>query len=140
MRFPWIFFFLLVTSLVTGLPGDASKVWAEASGAQIEKDVRTGSPGSNFGTWLLGIYRDNISPVDGDRCPSTPSCSAYSVQAIKKHGFFIGWMMTVDRLIHEGKEEARVSPVVQSRGQWKIFDPVENNDYWWHASDRNDHD
>jgi len=78
--------------------------------------------------------------VDGDRCPSIPSCSAYSAQAMKKHGFFVGWMMTVDRLIHEGKEETLVSTVVHSEGKWKIFDPVENNDFWWHSPDRTDHD
>jgi hypothetical protein len=40
-------------------------------------------------------------------------------------------MMTVDRLIHEGKDEESVSPLVYSDGKWKIFDPVENNDFWW---------
>ena len=43
----------------------------------------------------------------------------------------MGWIMTVDRLIHEGKEETEVSPVVFSEGRWKIFDPLENNDFWW---------
>jgi hypothetical protein len=132
--------FLLVASLVTGLPGGASKAWAENPGVQTKPDGPTGSSGFNLGTWLIGIYRENISPVDGDRCPSLPSCSSYSLQAMKKHGFFIGWMMTVDRLIHEGTEETRVSPVVYSEGKWKIFDPVENNDYWWSSPDRNQHD
>lgn len=88
--------------------------------------------GFNPGLWLVTVYREHISPIDGNRCPSVPSCSSYSFQAIQKHGFFMGWMMTVDRLIHEGKEETNVSPVVYSDGQWKIFDPVQNNDFWWH--------
>ena len=141
MRHSWLpILLLLVTSLVTGLPSDTSKAWAENPVAQTKPDDPTGSSGFNLGTWLVGIYRDNISPVDGDRCPSIPSCSSYSLQAMEKHGFFIGWMMTVDRLIHEGKEEARVSPVVYSGGKWKIFDPVENNDFWWYSPDRNQHD
>lgn len=85
----------------------------------------------NPGTWLASIYRDYISPVDGSRCPSEPSCSLYSVRAFKKHGFFMGWMMTMDRLLHEGEEETSVSPLVYSEGKWKIFDPLENNDFWW---------
>jgi hypothetical protein len=81
--------------------------------------------------WLLNLYRNHVSPIDGDRCPSLPTCSSYSVQAMQKHGFFLGWMMTVDRLLHEGQEETKVSPVVYHEGKWRIFDPVQNNDFWW---------
>lgn len=93
---------------------------------------RAADGGFNPGSWLISLYRDHISAVDGDRCPSIPSCSSYSVQAFKKHGFIMGWFMTVDRLIHEGRDEERVSPVIYFRGKWKIYDPLENNDFWWH--------
>jgi len=96
--------------------------------------------GFSFGGWLVSIYRDHISAVDADRCPSLPSCSSYSIKAIKKHGFVIGWMMTVDRLIHEGSEEAVVSPVVFSKGKWKIYDPVKNNDFWWYKQSGKSHE
>ena len=46
--------------------------------------------------------------------------------------------MTVDRLIHEGKEETEVSPMVYAHGKWKIYDPVENNDFWWHTPSSQD--
>ena len=88
--------------------------------------------GFNLGAAIVSIFRDHISAVDGDRCPSVPTCSSYGVQAFEKHGFFIGWMMTVDRLMHEGKEEQAVSPLVFSDGKWKIYDPVKNNDFWWY--------
>lgn len=84
----------------------------------------------NIGVRLASFFRDHISAVDGDRCPSLPSCSSYSVEAFKKHGFFMGWLMSVDRLIHEA-DEAAISPLVRRNGQVKIFDPVENNDFWW---------
>lgn len=93
-------------------------------------------PDLNIGSVLIDIYRKVISPVDGDRCPSSPTCSAYSAEAFKKHGFFIGWMMTVDRLIHEGSEEAKVSPQIYQDGKWKVLDPVQNNDFWWVNHDR----
>jgi len=44
--------------------------------------------------------------------------------------------MTVDRLIHEGNEETSVSPLIYSKGEWKILDPVENNDFWWYHKDK----
>ena len=119
---------LTSTLLVLGLLvfGSHGKAFAEPSPPPEEKE------GFNPALWLVNLYREHISPIDGDRCPSVPSCSSYSFQAIQKHGFFMGWMLTVDRLIHEGKEETRVSPVVYSDGQWKIFDPIQNNDFWWH--------
>ena len=86
----------------------------------------------NPALWFVNLYREHVSPIDGDRCPSFPTCSTYSLQAIRKHGLVLGWMMTVDRLIHEGEEEKKVSPVVYADGRWKIFDPVQNNDFWWH--------
>jgi hypothetical protein len=42
----------------------------------------------------------------------------------------MGWLMTVDRLIHEA-DEWNFSPVKNRGGKEKIIDPVENNDYWW---------
>jgi hypothetical protein len=90
---------------------------------------------ANPGIWLLNVYRDYVSPVNGDTCPSVPTCSSYAVQAFKKHGFFMGWMMTVDRLIHEGQEERSVSPLIYRNGAWKLYDPVENNDFWWYHRD-----
>jgi hypothetical protein len=89
-------------------------------------------PGQGPAVRLIAFFQKNISPVDGSRCPSQPSCSSYSLQAFQKHGFVKGWLMTVDRLIHEGSEETKVSPVVLIDGQYKILDPVENNDFWWY--------
>ena len=92
--------------------------------------------GKNIGYLLSIFYQNVISPVDGDRCPSLPTCSSYSAEAFKKHGFFIGWLMTVDRLIHEGSEEAKVSPIINQDGKWKLLDPVQNNDFWWFNHDQ----
>ena len=118
---------------------------AEASDKDVSATSRDdgGNQGSRAtpGTWFVSFYRAHISPVDGDRCPSVPSCSSYCNMAINKHGFLIGWMMTVDRLIHEGEAETAVSPTVLSEGKWKIYDPVENNDFWWyHRHKREGHE
>ena len=105
--------------------------------AQGEPDNRTKDDESEFniGAWLVSFFSEHISAVDGDRCPSSPTCSSYSAQAFRKHGFFMGWLMTVDRLIHEG-DEASISPVVKRNGLGKTFDPVENNDFWWYSKCR----
>lgn len=108
---------------------------------ETKTDISTNSNESdiNIGAWLASFFSEHISAVDGDRCPSEPTCSSYSAQAFRKHGFFIGWVMTVDRLIHEG-DEGSVSPVVRRNGRLKIFDPVENNDFWWYSQSGKDRD
>lgn len=88
----------------------------------------------SFGASLLigavGFYQSYISPVNGERCPMIPTCSAYAVQAIKKHGFFIGIMMTADRLIHES-DEIRYAPMIINGDKVSFHDPVSNNDFWF---------
>jgi hypothetical protein len=121
---------LLLAVFWLALCSSPLKTWADEPTLEEPKDR------ANVGSWLVGFYRETVSRVDGDRCPSEPSCSEYSLQAFRKHGFLIGWVMTVDRLIHEGSEETKVSPVVFSQGKKKIYDPVENNDFWWYQSEK----
>lgn len=82
---------------------------------------------------LLNFYREYISPVDGGRCPSYPSCSHYALQAVKKHGSVLGLLLTFDRLIHEADEVHR-APLIKINGEYRYFDPIENNDFWWYKS------
>jgi hypothetical protein len=114
-------------------PGD-SVLASEPTPVQSDDPTQTDEAGFNLGTWFASSVWPHISAVDGDRCPSEPTCSSYSMEVFKKHGFFIGWIMTVDRLIHEA-DEGRSSPLVRRDGEFKIFDPVENNDFWWYGRD-----
>ena len=82
--------------------------------------------------WALKFYQNVISPIDGDKCGMYPTCSGYSVRAINKHGAFIGVMMTVDRLFHEGTE-MEIAPLIEKYGYVRFYDPVENNDFWFTA-------
>ena len=116
---------LLLSGLALLLWGDSPAGCGQDPSVPAGKDEST-----NIGGWLVSIFRDHISAVDGDRCPSVPSCASYGVQAFKKHGFFMGWMMTVDRLIHEA-DEGSFSPLVYHDGRLKALDPVESNDFWW---------
>ena len=60
----------------------------------------------------------------------SPSDSEYSLQSIKKHGMFAGWVMSMDRLMRCGRDEIRLSPRVFVNGKWKTYDPVGKNDFW----------
>ena len=84
--------------------------------------------------WLLRggyvIFSKYISPVDGDRCNMYPTCAAYSREAVEKHGFIGGLLLTVDRLIHESNEVDR-APQIVKWDRFRYLDPVSNNDFWW---------
>ncbi|WP_457551877.1 membrane protein insertion efficiency factor YidD [Desulfobacula sp.] len=80
---------------------------------------------------VVKFYQENISPVDGDRCPMYPSCSVYASQAIEKHGLLIGWIMACDRLVRCGRDEVHKSKTIIASGRKLIYDPVEANDFWW---------
>ena len=81
------------------------------------------------------FYQRFLGPHWGRRCSYYPSCSNYALLAIRKHGALVGSIMTFDRLQHESNE-ARYSPLVRTGGEIRVYDPLENNDYWWYMSVR----
>ncbi len=82
--------------------------------------------------WLLTFYQKAVNRVNSGRCPMYPTCSQYSVLAIRKHGPVIGIVMTTDRLIHES-DERKLAPVIKVGSRYRFDDPVENNDFWWYG-------
>ena len=63
--------------------------------------------------WLIRFYQKFLSPLKGrPTCRFTPTCSAYAVEAFQKRGFFVGFGLTVWRIL-------RCNPF----GKWG-YDPV----------------
>jgi len=48
--------------------------------------------------FLIKIYQKIISPIIGPKCRFTPTCSNYTVEALKKHGIFKGSWLAVKRI------------------------------------------
>ncbi|MGN0602184.1 MAG: membrane protein insertion efficiency factor YidD [Oscillospiraceae bacterium] len=48
---------------------------------------------------LIRFYQKTISPIIGPRCKYYPTCSNYSIEAFKKHGFFKGMILSIWRLL-----------------------------------------
>jgi hypothetical protein len=53
------------------------------------------------------LYRLFISPMLGNCCRFYPTCSEYSIEALKKHGLFKGLYLSIKRIAkchpwHEG--------------------------------------
>jgi len=102
--------------------------------AHIGADSAAGDTNHSFYSRLIDLYSgplDHFSAVRSGSCPMHPSCSSYARNALEQHGFFVGWMMAMDRLMRCGRDETRLAPAVWIAGRWKTFDPVSANDFWW---------
>lgn len=89
-------------------------------------------PSTSLSSPFLGAldwYRTVLSPLDGKRCDMAPTCSLYAQQAFREEGPLLGFILTADRLLHEGDERPRTTYYVL-RGQRFYRDPLSANTYW----------
>jgi len=49
--------------------------------------------------WLTKFYQYVISPLLGPSCRYTPTCSYYTVEALKTHGLFTGGWLSIKRIV-----------------------------------------
>lgn len=52
----------------------------------------------NLGVLVLVTYRTVVSPLYGDVCKYYPSCSAYALEAVQRHGLIRGAWLAARRL------------------------------------------
>ena len=48
---------------------------------------------------IIQLYQLIISPLIGSNCRYTPSCSTYSIEALKKHGLMKGGKLSIKRIL-----------------------------------------
>ncbi len=138
-----LFIFLLGSSACTAGTGysatnDAFSPWDFNEGKGTASPVvchEKTSPPAYLLKKSIQFFIDYISRVDGDRCPMYPTCSAYGLQATERHGFFLGVIMTADRLIHES-DEMSAAPMIEIGNSVRYLDSVDNNDFWWYSKGR----
>ena len=80
---------------------------------------------------LVRFYQNHFRTwtKPGSSCPSYPHCSAYAIQAMKKHGSLLGTFIFVDRFWRE-VTTAGQPPFVWVGNRKLHYDPLELNDYW----------
>ena len=49
--------------------------------------------------FLVKIYQNIISPLTSSTCRYVPTCSVYSVEALKKHGIIKGGILSIKRIL-----------------------------------------
>ena len=73
----------------------------------------------NFLIKLIKGYQFFISPLLGSSCRYLPTCSEYSIEALKKYGFFKGSYISFKRIFS--------CHPIKFLGGGEGFDPVDKN-------------
>ena len=68
---------------------------------------------------IIKVYKFIISPFLGHSCRYLPTCSEYSIEALKRFGFFQGLYMSVKRILS--------CHPIKFLGGSEGFDPVKKN-------------
>lgn len=73
---------------------------------------------------VILFHQNVLSPVDGPRSHFRPSSSNYMLLAMRRHGFFKGYLMGCDRLIRENKDPWVYRTTIDDEGlSFKWDDP-----------------
>ena len=68
---------------------------------------------------IIKGYKFLISPLLGNSCRYLPTCSEYSIEALKNYGFFKGTYMSIKRILS--------CHPIKFLGGGEGFDPVKKN-------------
>ncbi|SMB87521.1 hypothetical protein SAMN00017405_1710 [Desulfonispora thiosulfatigenes DSM 11270] len=49
--------------------------------------------------FIVRLYQKFISPLKGPTCRFMPTCSEYTILALKKYGFFKGSFLSIKRIL-----------------------------------------
>lgn len=122
----------ILVALVLCLPGHTLADWGPWQPPPAPTQAQDSPSEGDLSVLRFGVrfFQKYISPADGARCPMYPTCSAYALEAIDRHGAAIGTMMTVDRLFHETDPREHRHPLTRFN-RIRYLDPLENNDFWF---------
>jgi len=77
-----------------------------------------------FAEIMISFHQKVISPADGPRSHFIPSSSQYTLDAIRKYGFFQGFTMGCDRLMRENEDPWVYRWTRDGGGRLIKYDPV----------------
>lgn len=112
------------------LHGALAQTWEPREWAPPHPGVPAGPPGREVRSDLLSQaydwYHSRVSARDGARCPYYPTCSAYGLQAVRRWGWGVGTLLTLDRLLREypWMQHFDHYPFVTPHETPRLYDPV----------------
>ena len=78
----------------------------------------------NIAETMIGFHKTVISPADGPRSHHKPNSSQYTLDAMRKYGFFQGFSMGCDRLMRENNDPWVYRWTLDGAGVPIKYDPV----------------
>ncbi|KIC71045.1 membrane protein insertion efficiency factor YidD [Candidatus Protochlamydia amoebophila] len=79
---------------------------------------------AKLGMQAIRFHQEVISPADGPRSHFIPSSSQYTLNAMRKYGFFRGYTMGCDRLMRENDDPWIYRTILDPNGKSIKWDPV----------------
>ena len=116
----------LVQALATCAPLWTPEIRREARPAASDALPRLAARPS---AWVVAVYRGQIRPALGNRCSLTPSCSAYFLEAGRRHGL-LAFPLLADRLVREPSVVHAQAEPIRIGAQWRYADPLDDHDRW----------
>jgi len=118
---------ILFLALFISFPNLNQGLCGENSGTGIDEiktdnSVDRAESDINIGAWFASFFQSTFQRWTETGVRAIPLAHRTVPRPLGTR-FFVGWVMTVDRLIHEG-DEGSVSPLVRRNGRLKILDPV----------------
>ena len=99
--------------------------WGKDSGlAYLPKEDKREQMRRSLGDYLIEFHRNVISPSDGPRSNFMPTSSVYTMNAMRKWGFFTGFYMGCDRLMRENKDPWVYRKHYDENGKVMKWDPA----------------
>ncbi|WP_160164984.1 membrane protein insertion efficiency factor YidD [Chrysiogenes arsenatis] len=122
----WLSLLVILLGSVSASADDAMKSPWDTTVPPSQTPSTSLSPGKALGKGLLRVYQETLSRTDHSRCPSYPSCSHYTLEAIDRFGLWRGMFMGADRMLHEADMSDNPSRIFRN-GRWYVYDPIERN-------------
>jgi uncharacterized protein len=117
---------LILPTLLFAIPG-YHEPWGKDADLQIplpsEQSPAPLSPLAQAMEKVIWFHQNIISQVDGPRSHYKPSSSSYMLLAIRKHGFFKGYIMGCDRLLRENSDPWVYRTTLINNKIWKTDPP-----------------
>jgi hypothetical protein len=120
----WSLFFLLGISFLTAEPWGKDADLAVPPSTTMCQGMDSPSWLACWGTKAIRFHQEVISPADGPRSNYIPSSSQYTLDAMRKYGFFKGYLLGCDRLMRENDEKWVYRRIRDANGVDMKWDPI----------------
>jgi len=102
--------------------------WGKDGSLKYERGSKNQFPfqktlGVKMAEKLILFHQNVISPVDGPRSNFRPTSARYMLLAMRRYGFFKGYIMGCDRLLRENKDPWVYKTIVINGTEYK-WDPT----------------